>query len=112
MGGKFSRDKGARSERELVNMLKGWGYEAKRVPLSGAAEGFKGDVLFRRPGDPVWQTIEAKVRANGFKQIYEWLPDDGFLCLKRDRDEWLVVMRLSKLHEELEGDKDGSKAQV
>jgi len=106
MAGKFSRDKGGRSERDLVNILKGLGYDAKRVPLSGASTGFKGDVLFKRPDDTVWQTIEAKVRAKGFKQIYDWLPDDGVLCIKRDRSDWLMVMPIAKFQELVKGEKD------
>ena len=41
---KMQRDKGKRFEREVVNTLKESGfYEAKRIPLSGLQEGFKGD---------------------------------------------------------------------
>jgi len=36
MGGKMSRDKGARVERELVAKLKEAGVDSKKVPLSGA----------------------------------------------------------------------------
>ena len=43
--GKMSRDKGARRERELVNIFKDNNIHAERVPLSGAAGGrFSGDV--------------------------------------------------------------------
>ena len=43
--GVFSRNKGNREERAIVNLHKQHGFEAKRVPLSGAAEGFKGDII-------------------------------------------------------------------
>ena len=45
--GKASRDKGAGFEREMVNWHRNLGMsneDIKRVPLSGAAEGFKGDM--------------------------------------------------------------------
>ena len=46
---KMQRDKGKRFEREVVNTLKESGfYGAKRIPLSGLQEGFKGDVLIQR----------------------------------------------------------------
>ena len=44
MGGKSSRDKGLRVEREIVNALRELGVDAERVPLSGSAGGsFSGD---------------------------------------------------------------------
>lgn len=65
--GKFSRDKGARVEREFVKHLKSMGHEdALRVPLSGASEGFKGDVVC----DSLGLTFEIKARKSEFKQIY------------------------------------------
>ena len=46
---KMQRDKGKRFEREVVNSLKEAGfYDAKRIPLSGLQEGFKGDIKLRR----------------------------------------------------------------
>lgn len=91
--GKFSRDKGARNERELVNLLRERGIHAERVPLSGAAHGsFSGDIIATLGGR--LQRIECKVRADGFKQIYGWLDGNDILAIKRDRDEWLVVMTM------------------
>ena len=46
---KMQRDKGKRFEREVVNTLKESGFfSAKRIPLSGLQEGFKGDILLKR----------------------------------------------------------------
>ena len=96
---KFSRDKGLRSERELVNLLRDRGIPAERVPLSGAAGGsFGGDVVAMFDGKKT--LIECKVRADGFKQIYGWLAVVDMLAIKRDRAEWLVVMPISKYLEE------------
>lgn len=106
MSGKKSRDKGARSERALVNLLREHGLDAVRVPLSGACDGFKGDVLVRgrfwgddgfdkQDFDPPLK-IESKVRANGFKQIYNWLDGNDALAIKADNKEWLVVVPLKE----------------
>ena len=96
--GKKSRDKGARNERKIVEIIQSHGVEAKRVPLSGAATGFKGDIQMG-----TW-TIECKVRANGFKQIYDWLDGDSdFLVISRDRSPPLAVMDLRDLLDILAG---------
>lgn len=68
-GGKRSRDKGARRERELVHYLQGCEIPAKRVPLSGAARGFKADVIATVDG--VEYKIEVKSRAKDYDRIYE-----------------------------------------
>ncbi len=96
--GKFSRDKGARNERKLVNMIQSHGIDAKRVPLSGAADGFKGDIIMGQ-----W-TIEAKLRADGFKQIYDWIDGDSdLLVIGRDRSPPLAVLDLRDLLDILAG---------
>jgi len=67
MPGKAPKRKGTRFERELVDLLREWLIqlgihgEVHRVPLSGSAEGFKGDVLLRL-GDYSF-TIECKRRS-------------------------------------------------
>lgn len=66
--GKFSRDKGARRERELVKIINSEGFKALRVPLSGAAQGFKSDVIVN---DTI--KIEVKTRAKDFNGIYNFL---------------------------------------
>ncbi len=58
MMGKASRDKGGRFERELVNTARAHDLESYRVPLSGAAEGFKNDIIIKI-GRTTWE-IEAK----------------------------------------------------
>ena len=91
--GKAQRDKGARFEREIVSTLRAYGLKADRVPLSGAAEGFKGDVRLIDHNEVVL-TVEAKKRAYGQKQIREWIEEADLLVLGADRQEALVVMRL------------------
>lgn len=93
--GKFSRDKGARYERHIVNRFQDSGFAAERVPLSGAAGGrYSGDVSFPLCGTDL--TLECKKRANGFAQLYTWLGDDNFavVCAADNKPD-LICMSLS-----------------
>jgi Holliday junction resolvase len=93
-GGKASRAKGDRFEREVVASLEADGIGAERVPLSGAAGGmFSGDIqAITRLGRI---KLECKVRARAWLDLYGWIVGNYALVIKRDRDEPLVVMRLS-----------------
>jgi Holliday junction resolvase len=92
-GGRASRDKGNRLERSLVHALQNAGFAAERVPLSGAARGrFGGDLSVPLLG--VDRRVEVKVRADGFRKLYQWLGDHDFLIVKADRLEPLVVIPL------------------
>jgi hypothetical protein len=59
-----------------------------RVPLSGAVEGFEGDLLLEG------KKIEVKARHDGFKELYKWIEGKDLLALKADRRDFLMVMRL------------------
>ena len=88
--GKFSRDKGARGEREIVARHLALGVHAERVPLSGAAGGsFQGDVDIANVG-----RCEVKMRSggDGFRTLEKWLADNAALFLRRDRQSPLVVL--------------------
>lgn len=90
--GKFSRDKGNRVERFVVNALQDAGFGAERVPLSGATHGrFGGDVSMPLGGKDL--RGEIKCRAEGFANLYSWIEGADFLVLKADRKEPLVVLR-------------------
>lgn len=100
MSGRAPRQKGDRLERAVVQLLKAHGVEAKRVPLSGAAAGYPGDVVVNALGREV--VLECKSRAN-FKTLYGWLEGKDALILKADRQAPLVVVRLSDVLELLGG---------
>ena len=86
-----SKQKGDRDERGLIARLAEHGVSAHRVPLSGAVEGYEGDVIIEDK-----YVVECKVRARGFQQIYGWLEKHvDFLTIRQDRAERLVVMRES-----------------
>lgn len=94
MAGKFSRDKGNRLERFLVNKFQESGFASERVPLSGAAGGtrFSGDVIVPLLG--IDRVAECKARAGGFAQLYTWLDGADLLIIKADRKKPLVVIPL------------------
>jgi Holliday junction resolvase len=94
VSGRKSRDKGARTERGVVHALQAKGFAATRMPLSGAAGGrFSGDVVLSLMGRDL--CLEVKARADGFRELYGWLEDRDVLIVKADRQEPLVVVRLS-----------------
>lgn len=94
--GKAQRDKGNRAERELAKLLGG-----ERVPLSGAAGGsYTGDVV------ALGLTWEAKVRGDGFKQLYGWLEGRDVLAVKTDRKPWLAVIPVTTLLDLLKNKND------
>ena len=89
--GKSQRDKGWRTENNVRKKALDHGLDASyRVPLSGGAS-IKGDVMVGRLGGNLW-TLEVKCRANGFKQIYDWLGDNDGLVIKADNKPELVVL--------------------
>jgi hypothetical protein len=91
MSGKKSRDKGARREREMVRRYMDIpGVFAHRVPLSGAVEGYRGDI--KCYVGPHEFTCEMKARASGFQQLYKWLGTNDILHVQRDKDEPLTIL--------------------
>jgi len=98
--GKSQRDKGARVEREIVNILKESGIQAERVPLSGAAGGsYTGDVVVL---DKFRAEVKARKEGIGFALLYKWLSDNDMLIVKQDRCKPLVVIPLDNLKEFLD----------
>ena len=70
MGGKMSRDKGARVERLLRDYLVKQGFESHRVPLSGAVKGYKGDVIAKNPVSGFEFLFEVKARKGTFDTLF------------------------------------------
>jgi hypothetical protein len=65
-----------------------------RVPLAGAVGGrFAGDIVLPLMGRDL--CVEVKARADGFGELYCWLHQRDVLIVKADRQEPLVVVRLS-----------------
>lgn len=91
-GGRSSKTKGTRVERELVKKLEKDGIPAWRVPMSGAIGGSLNSDIKIGP-DREWD-CEVKARKGGgeFVQIEKWLSGNQCLFLKRDFQDPLVVM--------------------
>jgi len=89
--GKFSKRKGYRVEKKLVNMFLSEGIKSRRQPLSGAIQDFPHDLQVDILGG---STVEAKARANGegFKTIQRWKGSAEILLLVEDRCMPTVVL--------------------
>jgi hypothetical protein len=92
MSGRRSRAKDARTERGIVNALKARGIAA--LPLSGMVGGrFAGDIVLPLMGRDL--CVEVKARADGFRELYNWLDGRDVLIVKADGCVPLVVLRMS-----------------
>lgn len=75
MNGRGRRLKGKRAEYEVRDYFRERGYESLRVPLSGASEGYKGDVVLSKNGRSL--CAEVKSRKDEFASIYGMLDLNG-----------------------------------
>jgi Holliday junction resolvase len=102
------RDKGARRERQVVELHCEIGVKAERVPLSGAMRfrnTEKSDVdVYARGADAAPFVTEVKARGNGggFITLERWLGENDALFLIRDRATPLVVLPWARWAELLE----------
>lgn len=87
-----SRRKGAKIEREIVDAHVAIGIPAKRVPLSGAAEGWKGDVRIAHVTGELMAEVKARASGAGFAVLERWLGGMDLIFLRRDRREPMVAM--------------------
>lgn len=92
MSGRASKRKGSKIEREFVELHRALGLDAKRVPLSGAAAGWKGDIKVIVRGREITGEVKARASGSGFVTLEKWLGDNDLLLLKRDRAQPIVVL--------------------
>jgi len=83
------RQKGNRVERLLVQLHLEAGIPAKRVPLSGAMAGYKGDI---RVGESLVAEVKARAHGEGFATLARWLGENDLLFLKRNLRQPIVVL--------------------
>jgi len=88
MAGLRSHRKGYRFEHAVEALARAHGHDCRRVPLSGSAPHWAGDLLLDG------QIFEAKTRARGFRTLHRWLNGRFGLVLGADRQPALVVLRL------------------
>src|SRR5438067_342401 len=88
-GGRASRDKGNRVEREIVDRHRALGVKAERYPLSGASR-FRGsshDVdlyIFGADSAPAVAEVKSRKNGGGFVQLERWLGEYDALFLRRN----------------------------
>ena len=95
MPGTSSRRKGYRLEVKVRAIARASGLESRRVPLSGSAPDWRGDLEIDG------RTFELKARAHGFQRLYRWLGPHASLILAANRREPLAVVRLADLVRDL-----------
>lgn len=93
-GGKAPERKGTRAEREALRLLREAGLVARRVPLSGSAPGYSGDLVAHLPG---LGEVVVEVKARRRFGLEAWLEGRGLLVLRPDRRPPLAVLRLEDL---------------
>ena len=78
MNGRRSRNKGARVERAILRALQANGFAATKMSHNGRE-----------------LHVEVKARADGSRELYGWLNKRDVLIVKADRQEPLVIVRMS-----------------
>ena len=96
-GGRRSRDKGNRIERELVERHKALGIHAERYPLSGASRfrnsGHDIDIyVLGSEAAPLVAEVKARASGGGFTTLERGLGDYDLLVLRRDHTDPLVLL--------------------
>jgi hypothetical protein len=96
-GGRRSRDKGNRIERELVERHKALGVHAERYPLSGASRfrnsGHDIDIYaLGREECPLVAECKGRKNGGGFTTLERWLAEYDLLVLRRDHADPLVLL--------------------
>jgi hypothetical protein len=86
MSGLRSRRKGVRVDIAIAKLI-----GARKVSRAYQAAH---DLELSLGGDRMLR-IECKARADGFRQLHDWLDERDSLIVKDDRQEPLVVVRLS-----------------
>jgi Holliday junction resolvase len=99
-----SRDKGSRAERSLVRFLQARGFAAEKTSRTG----YRGHDL-SVPVLGLDRRVEVKVRADGYRRLYEWLKGADLLIVRADRREPLLVVPL-KLAAEVAAVAEGHRA--
>lgn len=86
-----NKQKGDRFETLCVDIARKHGFDAQKVPLSGAAEGLFSNDIHIKIGRERWE-LECKKRATGFKFLYDNLDGADALIVAADRKKPLAVL--------------------
>ena len=103
MGGKASRNKGKRGEREVVRILKAYGFDAERTAPLQAGKSKRPDVLATAGKRSI--VVEVKrikripaIIEHAMAQLLAYRDGDiRFVAIRGDGGKWLAVMELEEL---------------
>ena len=98
---KYQRTKGRRGEQEITNVLKAHGLKARRMAMAETGGVYKGDVEVETPQG---RTIKASVKIGAQCPLFNYKAlanKENWLLSKRDREDWLITMRLKEFLEML-----------
>jgi hypothetical protein len=90
MSGRRSRDKGARIERAIAEVLRANGFAAAKISRAYQPGH---DIVLSLNGRDL--CLEVTAKADGFRDMYRWLEGRDVRIVKADRQEPLVILRLS-----------------
>lgn len=93
----MQRRKGLRLEREIVDLHRGLGIHAERVPLSGASRyrgnGADVDIYpFGKDVGPLVTEVKGRANGEGFATLERWLGENDALFLRRNNAAPLVAL--------------------
>jgi Holliday junction resolvase len=81
--------KGKQREREIVNILKAKGYDAKRISMMETQGIDKGDIEVKKIG-----VCQVKSGGHVPKALYKFLEHERICFARRDNERWLVICEL------------------
>jgi hypothetical protein len=99
MSGAFSRDKGARGEREIVGLLRAHGWTTSHRNFQSGGQG-NGDIAYSIPG------VLLEVKREEKAKVWEWWEDatakagPGVIPVvpfRRNRSPWLAMLEFDEL---------------
>jgi hypothetical protein len=89
MSGRRSRNKGARTERAIAEVLRANGFAAAKISRAYQPGH---DIVLSLNGRDL--CLEVTARADRFRELYNWLNERDILIVKSHRQEPLAVLRL------------------
>lgn len=100
---KKAHDIGRRFEYRVRNWFRRAGFEANRVPVSGAAPVMKGDVVVK-VNEAMELVLECKRRTGGYKEMFKWMGEAEskgipVLVIGVGRQKPMIVMPIDKFIE-------------
>ena len=93
MSGRRSRNKALAPSAASSTRCRQTALRRYEFPFPVQSARFAGNIVLPLIGLDL--CVEVKARANGFRELYSWLNQRDVLIVKADRQEPLVILRLS-----------------